>query len=170
MAAEAKYLESRDLVKSESLMLYVDGKLVAYTTKHSFSLQTDKQDISSKMSGDWDESLAGKLSWSVEAECLVTKTKGHLSKDLLLQMLAERKPFKMEIAEVTRAIAATGEKTITKGAVKMQGMCVLTDYKEDSAKGEYTSASVSLTGTGPLFDGANKELGSAEARAALGVG
>lgn len=168
--ANEKYLESRDLVKGEGLMLYVDSKLVAYSSKHSFSLQTDKQDISSKMSGDWDEALAGKLSWSVDVECLVTKTKGHLSKDLFMQMLAERKPFKMEIAEVTREVTPEGEKTITKGEVKVQGMCLIVDYKEDSSKGEFSTASVTLSGTGPLFDGSNKELGSSEARAALNVG
>lgn len=163
--SEKKYSEAKDLEKGESLMIFVGGDVVAYATSHSLSFDVDSQDVSSKMSGDWDEALPGKISWNIDVECLTSTTKGHTSEAVILQLSAERKPVKVEVAKVTRTIESDGSKKFTKGDVRYQGYCTITKVQGKSSKGEYASMSVTLKGSGPLMDGSGNELGSPEAKA-----
>lgn len=155
------YSEAIDLRKGEELMIFIGDLPIAYTTSHTLDTSVDTKDVSTKMSGDYDSSMPGKISWSISIEALTSITTGHESKDALMKALAKRKPVRIEACEVVRGIDTTGAKTFTKGKVNYQGDAIITKLNEKSAHGEYESFSCELKGTGPLLDGAGKPLGEA---------
>lgn len=155
------YSEAKDLRKGEELMIFVGDNPIAYTTSHTLDTSVDTKDVSSKMSGDYDSSMPGKISWSISIEALTSITTGHQSKEALMKALVERKPIRIEACEVTRGVDTSGAKTFTKGKVNYQGDCIIVKLNEKSSHGEYESFSCELKGTGPLLDGTGKPLGQA---------
>lgn len=155
------YSEAKDLRKGEELMIFVGDNPIAYTTSHTLDTSVDTKDVSSKMSGDYDSSMPGKISWSISIEALTSITTGHQSKEALMKALVERKPIRVEACEVTRGVDTSGAKTFTKGKVNYQGDCIIVKLNEKSSHGEYESFSCELKGTGPLLDGTGKPLGQA---------
>lgn len=155
------YDEATDLRKGEELMIFIDDEPIAYTTSHHRTTNVDTKDVSSKMSGDYDSSMPGKISWGISIEALTSITKGHKSKDALMKALLQRKPIRIKECDVTRGVDTTGAKTFTMGAVHYQGDAIITKLDEKSTNGEYDSFSSELKGTGPLLDGAGKPLGEA---------
>lgn len=169
MAGE-KYSEERDLQRGVGVSIFLGGVLVAYCISHEGGLDVDTEETSSKMSGMWKDYTAGKKGWSFNAEALVSVTKGHNSLQKLINTAADSKPVDFEEAEVTVAIGSDGNKTATKGAVRFKGKCYLTNISHKSPMEGRETISCKMTGTGPLFDGAGNEIGSAKALQALGVG
>jgi hypothetical protein len=155
------YSEAKDLRKGEELMIFVGDNPIAYTTSHTLDTTVDTKDVSSKMSGDYDSSMPGKISWSISIEALTSTTTGHQSKDELMKALVQRKPIRIMACDVTRGVDTTGAKTFAKGTIHYQGDCIITKLNEKSTNGEYESFSCELKGTGPLLDGAGKPLGEA---------
>lgn len=153
------YSEAKDLRKGEELMIFIGTEPIAYTTSHTLDTSVDTKDVSTKMSGDYDSSMPGKIAWSISIEALTSITTGHQSKDALMKALVQRKPIRVEACEVTRGVDTSGAKTFTKGAINYQGDAIITKLNEKSAHGEYESFSCELKGTGPLLDGAGKPLG-----------
>lgn len=155
------YSEAKDLRKGEELMIFVDDEPIAYTTSHSRTMNVDTKDVSSKMSGDFDSSMPGKISWSISIEALTSMTTGHKSKDTLMKALVQRKPIRIKECDVIRGVDETGAKTFKMGTVHYQGDAIITKLDEKSANGEYDTFSSELKGTGPLLDGAGKPIGEA---------
>lgn len=155
------YSEAKDLIKGEELMIFVDDEPIAYTTSHHRTTNVDTKDVSSKMSGDYDSSMPGKISWGLTIEALTSMTKGHKSKDALMKALVQRKPIRIKECDVIRGVDETGAKTFKMGAVHYQGDAIITKLDEKSTNGEYDTFSSELKGTGPLLDGAGKPLGEA---------
>lgn len=155
------YSEAKDLRKGEELMIFVGDNPIAYTTSHTLDTSVDTKDVSSKMSGDYDSSMPGKISWSISIEALTSTTTGHQSKDALMKALVQRKPIRVMACNVVRGVDTTGAKTFTKGAINYQGDAIITKLNEKSSHGEYESFSCELKGTGPLLDASGKPLGEA---------
>lgn len=153
------YSEAKDLRKGEELMIFVGDNPIAYTTSHTLDTSVDTKDVSSKMSGDYDSSMPGKISWSISIEALTSTTTGHQSKDALMKALVQRKPIRVMACNVVRGVDTTGAKTFTKGAINYQGDAIITKLNEKSSHGEYESFSCELKGTGPLLDASGKPLG-----------
>ncbi len=157
----ATYNEAKDLRKGEELMIFVDDEPIAYTTSHSRTMNVDTKDVSSKMSGDYDSAMPGKISWGISIEALTSMTKGHKSKDALMKALVKREPIRIKECDVIRGIDETGAKTFKMGTVHYQGDAIITKLDEKSTNGEYDSFSSELKGTGPLLDANGKPLGEA---------
>ncbi len=152
------YNEAKDLQKGEELMIFIDDEPIAYTTSHHRTTNVDTKDVSSKMSGDYDSSMPGKISWVISIEALTSTTTGHKSKDALMKVLLQRKPIRIKECNVTRGVDANGDKTFAIGKVNYQGDAIITKLDEKSTNGEYDTFSSELKGTGPLLDGAGKPL------------
>lgn len=86
--SSAKYLESKDLRKGEELMIFYKDKPIAYCKSMNFSLSVESVDVSSKMSGEWDSTLPGKLSWSYDVDSMVSINPDHLSYDEMCKLAA----------------------------------------------------------------------------------
>ena len=61
---------SKTIVKGDELMLFKDGKSLAYATSHSVSIQGSEISISSKDHGYWGASEIGDITWEITSENL----------------------------------------------------------------------------------------------------
>lgn len=148
----------RDLVKGQKKILFMYGRPVAYLKEHSMDTKTDTVDIASKFSGDFDDKLGGKTSFSITCDAFVSDTADHLSENYLrhLQYTGESHPFEICRASVTEA---NGLKTIVKGDAIYKGRVIITSVGTKSTHGEYETVSISLEGSGQLTDGINNPFG-----------
>ena len=59
------------VIKGSDLMLFVEGKSIAYATNHTLTISADTKETSSKDSGGkWQTSEVGILSWTCSSENL----------------------------------------------------------------------------------------------------
>lgn len=155
-----KYHEPKDLRKGEELFLYYKDKPVAYTTSLNRQINIGTDDVSSKMSGEWDSKLPGKISWSISTEAMVSISKEHFSLSSVEVIASRRLPVRISVCSVTMVVAEDGSKTFTKGAILYQGDAIITDLQDKSTSGERDTWSCTFTGTGPLLNGEGKALGT----------
>lgn len=57
-------------ILGSDLMVFVDNKPIAFSTSAKISVNANAEDISSKDSGLWEESLITKFSWTVSTDAL----------------------------------------------------------------------------------------------------
>lgn len=146
------YNESEDLRKGEELMLFYDDKPIAYCTSMKPNLSVGKDDVSSKMSGEWDSSLPGKIGWSYDVESMVSVGKGHISYDKLLSLAVQRKPIRIKECTTKMEIDPTsGKKTFSVISCVRQGECIIENISLTSSAGERDTFSCTLTGVTPLY-------------------
>lgn len=151
-STQALYNESEDLRKGEELMLFYKDKPIAYCTSMKPNLSVGKDDVSSKMSGEWDSSLPGKISWSYDVESMVSIGKGHVSYDKLLSLAVQRKPIRVQECTTKMAIDPTsGKKTFSVIKCLRQGDCIIENISLTSSAGERDTFSCTLTGVTPLY-------------------
>lgn len=162
-----KYNLNADIKRGETKVLYLNGHPIAYLKKHSFSSKTDVEELATKFSGRYDDKLGGKTSYTITCEALVSNTAGHISASALrhLQYKGDAVPF--EICQTTVQENPDGSKQIDKGAVVCKGNVIVSDVGEESEKGQFETVSLTLEGSGALFDAANKPFGDATAIASL---
>lgn len=82
--ADKKLDSSKDIFRGE-LMLFIGENPVAFGSSAGLDISTEELDISNKMMGDWAGSLAGKKSFTISSESLLTRKEGALSFDTLLE-------------------------------------------------------------------------------------
>lgn len=82
--ADKKLDSSKDIFRGE-LMLFIGEAPVAFGSSAGLDISTEELDISNKMMGDWAGSLAGKKSFTISSESLLTRKEGALSFDTLLE-------------------------------------------------------------------------------------
>lgn len=151
-STKALYNESEDLRKGEELMLFYQDKPIAYCTSMKPNLSVGKDDVSSKMSGEWDSSLPGKISWSYDVESMVSIGKGHVSYDMLLSLAVQRKPIRVQECTTKMEIDPTsGKKTFSVIKCLRQGDCIIENISLTSSAGERDTFSCTLTGVTPLY-------------------
>ncbi len=159
---EEKYKLATDIAKGEIKMAYLYGKPFAYLKKHSFSLKTEVEDIASKFSGLFTDKLGGTTSFTIQCDAFVSNTAGHLSATMLQRLAYSGKDHPFEICMSSVKTNSDGSKQILKGDVLMKGRVIITEVGEESEKGSYETLSVTLEGSGELFDGAGKSYGDVE--------
>lgn len=158
--ANEKYNESKHLRKGEELMLFYEGKPIAFTTTHTIDMNGEEVSIANKMSSDWDASLSGKIGWTISVDAFTSVDPTHNSYDKLFEVMKLRKPIKIEIAEAKQTFeASTGDKTYAKGDVKYEGFAIITSLSNKSSAGEYETFSATLKGTGELVSKAAPKAG-----------
>lgn len=149
--AKKVFLEKDDLRKGGERMLFIGEDPIAYITDDNVQMGTETEDASSKMSGGWNESMAGTKSWTVTANALVSSS--GISRKALIEKWGKSEVFELEIANVVRGIdPSSKKKTFTKGAIINKGLCLITDIQDKSSHGEFESMSITFKGCGPLND------------------
>lgn len=168
--APATYDKNLDLVKGEINLVFIAGIPVAYAKKDDFKFTPSQIDVASKFSGKFTDKMGGKNEWSLSVEAFVSNTSGHMSYDALENIAASGKAVEFEICKST-VTDNNGKRTIAKvsGGTIRKGKVTVSDLSKSSPNGEYETCSCTLNGSGPLFNGAGKEVGSEEALTALGI-
>lgn len=136
-----------------------DNKPLALGKSCSLEITAETLDTSNKMSGNWKESLVGKLSFSLNSDALLTYSDkssvpelANVSKfgDLMSAMVA-REPISFTLSEINKKAGATAaETTFEKGKDFVSGKVVITQLSVTADDGQLTTCSVQLQGTGEL--------------------
>ena len=142
---------SVDVLKG-NLHLFVGDLPVAFETSSTLNLSTEEIDVSNKMMGDWSGSLAGKKSFTISCESLVTRKEGALSYDTLLEKQIAGNPLDFFFGDATAADKDNFGGTFTKDTSKKNytGKAIITSLEIKSDNGAIVSCSASFKGVGAL--------------------
>lgn len=150
--ANVAYNEAKDLRKGEEVMLFHNDKPIAYCTSINPDFSVGEDDVSSKMSGEWDSSLPGRISYSYNVESMVSVNKDHVSYDLLLYLQLQREPILVKECTTSMTVDPTsGDKTFKAVKVLRQFKCIITNLAPKSSAGERDTFSCTLKGVTPIY-------------------
>lgn len=140
-------------VKGGDLMLFVDGKSIAYATSHTLSISGDTQDTSNKDEGggSWASSEVSILNWSASSDNLFSVDgQGNNFADLFDIMIAKtpvQAVFCLK-SEMNLTDVPTGGWTTS--YPMYQGNVVITSLEVNAPNGEYATFTAQFTGVGEL--------------------
>lgn len=147
------------VTKGGDLMLFVNGKSIAFATNHTLSISADTKETSTKDSGGlWQTSEVGMLSWSCSSENLMGNPMAGIGYDELFAMMIARKPitgvFALEgdsadFAEGKLGAAPTNGWS-SKSGDGYTGQMVITSLEKNAPNGENATLKVDFQGVGEL--------------------
>ena len=147
------------VIKGGDLMLFVDGKSIAFATNHTISINADTKETSTKDNGGfWQVSEVGMLSWTCTSENLMGDPQAGIGFDELFDIMIARKPvtgvFALEgdstnyIDQKLGAAPAAGWKAKTDDGYT--GQIIITSLEKNAPNGDNATMKVSFTGVGEL--------------------
>lgn len=149
--AGTKLDSSKDIHRGE-LMLFVGEDPIAFGSSAGLDISTEELDISNKMMGDWAGSLAGKKSFTISSESLLTRKEGAMSFDTLLAKQIEGEPLDFFFGSAKAADSDNFGGTFTKDTTQVNytGKVIITSLSIKSDNGQIVSVSASFKGVGAL--------------------
>ena len=147
------------VIKGGDLMLFVDGKSIAFATNHTISINADTKETSTKDNGGfWQVSEVGMLSWTCTSENLMGDPMAGIGFDELFDIMIARKPvtgiFALEgnstnfIDQKLGAAPTTGWTAKTDDGYT--GQLIITSLEKNAPNGDNATMKVSFTGVGEL--------------------
>lgn len=142
---------SKDIYRGE-LMLFVGEDPIAFASSAGLDLSTEELDISNKMMGDWAGSLAGKKSFTVSSESLLTRKEGAMSFDKLLEKQIAGEPLDFFFGSAKAEDKDNFGGTFSKDTAQKNytGKVIITSLSLKSDNGQIVSCSASFKGVGAL--------------------
>ena len=133
---------TNDLIKQgDELMVFMNGKSIAFATSHSLSLSSNTVDIASKV---------GKLSWEITSENLYTD-EGY---DTLQTAWANKTEVTLVWGKPSDynavGIVGTAEAWTAPTAGYYTGKAIITSLSVNAATGDNATFSATFTGVGPF--------------------
>lgn len=149
--ADKKLDSSVDIFRGE-LMLFVGEDPIAFGSSAGLDISTEELDISNKMMGDWAGSLAGKKSFTISSESLLTRKEGAMSFDTLLAKQIAGDPLDFFFGSAKAADKDNFGGTFTKDTAQTNytGKAIITSLSIKSDNGQIVSVSASFKGVGAL--------------------
>lgn len=138
------YNVNTDLIKGNSLLLYIGSTPLAFAKSSDLSISADAIDTSNKMSGNFKSSLQGVISWTLSSDFLYTTVVGDTNFDTLLASMLAGDAIDVVIGTYTDSATFAMTKGLYSGKAHISSLSL---KAEDSA---VASCSVSLTGSGAL--------------------
>lgn len=142
---------SKDIYRGE-LMLFVSEDPIAFASSAGLDISTEELDISNKMMGDWAGSLAGKKSFTVSSESLLTRKEGAMSFDKLLEKQIAGEPLDFFFGSAKAEDKDNFGGTFSKDTAQKNytGKVIITSLSLKSDNGQIVSCSASFKGVGAL--------------------
>lgn len=149
--ADKKLDSSKDIFRGE-LMLFIGENPVAFGSSAGLDISTEELDISNKMMGNWAGSLAGKMSFTISSESLLTRKEGALSFDTLLEKQIAGDPLDFFFGSAKASDQDNFGGTFEKDdkQVNYTGKVIITSLSIKSDNGQIVSVSASFKGVGAL--------------------
>jgi len=155
---------SSNIVKGQELMLFQDGKSIAFATSHTLTITGNTTDISSKDHGFFTASALTSITWEISAENLYTDDAFNSYFDA---MVNTRIPIEVVFGHYTddtqlaiNGIVSddgstgqeswTGPDTENSDVVYYKGSAYITSLTANAANGDNATFSVTLSGVGKL--------------------
>ena len=147
------------ITKGGDLMLFVDGKSIAFATNHTLTISADTKETSTKDSGGlWQTSEVGMLSWSCTSENLMGDPQAGIGYDELYDYMIARKPitgvFALEGNSTDYNEGKLGAAPATGWTAKENdgytGQMLITNLEKNAPNGDNATIKVDFTGIGEL--------------------
>ena len=130
------------------VILKVNAIAIGCSQKIDIDLKTATSSAACRASGGWEETIAGRHSWTGSTDVLYRISTGA---DIPLNMTIAQ----LMALEVSRAIVAVEFGSATTGDTKITGNAIITGVKVSAGLDGAATGSVSLQGTGPLVFSVN---------------
>lgn len=135
-------------IKGQELMLFVNGKSIAYATNHTLNLSAELADVSNKDegSGDWKVQEVKQMSWEATTENLYS-VDGYSS---LFTLMTAKTPITAVFAPKTETdinVPSGGTWTASNGYT---GQVIINSISVNAQVGDYATFTVNFTGVGAL--------------------
>lgn len=135
-------------IKGQELMLFVNGKSIAYATNHTLNLSAELADVSNKDegSGDWKVQEVKQMSWEATTENLYS-VDGYNS---LFTLMTAKTPITAVFAPKTETdinVPSGGTWTASSGYT---GQVIINSIAVNAQVGDYATFTVNFTGVGAL--------------------
>lgn len=135
-------------IKGQELMLFVNGKSIAYATNHTLNLSAELADVSNKDegSGDWKVQEVKQMSWEATTENLYS-VDGYSS---LFTLMTAKTPITAVFAPKTETdinVPSGGTWTASDGYT---GKVIINSISVNAQVGDYATFTVNFTGVGAL--------------------
>lgn len=135
-------------IKGQELMLFVNGKSIAYATNHTLNLSAELADVSNKDegSGDWKVQEVKQMSWEATTENLYS-VDGYSS---LFTLMTAKTPITAVFAPKTETdinVPSGGTWTASSGYT---GQVIINSISVNAQVGDYATFTVNFTGVGAL--------------------
>lgn len=143
-----------EIIKGSDLMVFLDGKSIAFATSCSVTLGTETQSISSKDHGKWQADKPVKLNWEMSSDNLYTEsdfnslfsTWKSMAQVTVVFDIAGDTPISNEDGTV---VPLTGW-TPTGDGNGVTGKAYITNISANAADGDNATLSISFNGAGEL--------------------
>lgn len=140
-------------IKGQELMLFLEGKSIAYATSHTLEVSAETADTSNKDEGggDWATSEISKMSWTASSENLFSADGNGEGYDSLFEIMIKKTPIVAVFGhkkETATEVPTAGWTAQTTGVY--EGKVVITSLSLNAPNGEYATYSVQFTGVGEL--------------------
>lgn len=146
-------MSKSNIVLGDELMLFKDGKSLAYATSHTLSITGNTIEISSKDSGYFGASEIGNITWEITSENLYTDSVF----DSLFSVMIAKTPITVTFGHADNYNAnGLGDSSTnwipdtSVGAKYYEGPAIITSLQVNANTGENATYSITLTGNGPL--------------------
>lgn len=146
-------MSKSNIVLGDELMLFKDGKSLAYATSHTLSITGNTIDISSKDHGYWGASEIGNITWEITSENLYVDSEF----DNLFTAMVAKTPITVTFGHADNYNAnGLGDSSTnwipdaSVGAKYYQGPAIITSLQANANTGENATYSITLTGNGAL--------------------
>jgi len=138
-------------VQGGDIMLFVDGKSIAYATSHTLEIQGETKDTSSKDShGGWSSNEVSLLSWSATSDNLYSVDGEGNEFDDLFDLMVAKTPIDAVFAKKSQTATDVPTGGWTAGATGYKGKVVINNLSLNAPNGEYATYSVQFQGVGAL--------------------
>lgn len=140
-------------VEGGDLMLFYDGKSIAYATNHTLSISGETQDTSNKDEGGggWASEEVSILSWTVSSDNLYSEDgEGNNFEDLFDLMVAKQPITAVFAKKAESAVDVPTGGWTPKSNSGYTGQVVITSLELNAPNGEKATYTVQFNGVGAL--------------------
>lgn len=139
-------------IKGGDMMLFINGKAIAFSTSHTLSIKAETKDTSNKDEGggDWASNEVGLLSWSAKSENMYSIDGNGNNYDDLFDFMIKKTPITATFSKKKEEVSEVPEAGWTASKPDLEGKVVITALELNAPNGDYATYSVEFTGVGEL--------------------
>ena len=138
------------IIKGDDLMVFVDGKSVAFATNHSLNISAEEISINSKDHGVYGSLEIGKISWEISSENLFSVSGYDKLFDAMVGRTEVEVVFGLKKEEKTVDDVDFSGFTPSTDSTQYKGKAYITSLQASANSGENSTFSVTLKGKGKI--------------------
>lgn len=139
-------------IRGGDMMLFIDGKSIAFATSHTLEITGETTDTSNKDegAGDWSSQEVSILSWSASSENIYSEDGQGDNYEDLFDLMVTKQPIDAVFARKSQTTTDVPEGGWTSKKPTYEGKVVITSLTLNAPNGEFASYTAQFQGVGAL--------------------